>query len=142
MTARYDPIFCPADLEDTARMIHSMLDHCEYGEHIMAIGSILRFLEDFDDRSFSHYRAYIVAYGKHEEWDDLVNVVSVEVHDDHITFGWGEHFSPGPPKDDLNLAYDRFQFGRGEPVNALLIDDWVASAQSILENVQKIDGSF
>ncbi|MEC7297766.1 MAG: hypothetical protein VXW43_03695 [Pseudomonadota bacterium] len=140
-SSKYDPV-CPDEFGDLPAMVHGMLEYCEYAEHIMAIGAVLRFVEDFAHSENSHRSAYVVGFGSDLEREDIVQVVTVALHGDTMTLGRGEHFKPGPRIDDPNIAYDRFDITRGEPVDVHRVDRWVETAQTVLEGAQKIDGSY
>ncbi|MCV2870388.1 hypothetical protein OEW28_17375 [Defluviimonas sp. WL0002] len=123
-------------------MVHGILSHCQTGEEIMAVGSILRHLEAWNDRHPPQSDAYIVVYGRHPERDDLTNTVTAEVFEGVLVLGYGEHFSPGPAKDNLHINQQKVSLWPGEEIDLHFLDDWVTKTQEVLEQVERVDGSF
>lgn len=131
---------CREELQDAALLIHGMLDHCKSGAEIVAVGSILLFLEEFDEKASSQSEAAIAIIGQHGEFEHLVREVSLQVVGDAICFGSGEHFAPGPSLTDDTLGYNRFWLHRGNTPDNFLLYDWVSYAQIVLEDVVSIEG--
>jgi len=106
----------------------------------MAMGSILRFLEEFDVKNSSHSYASLLVIGQHDEFDHLVREFSVQIDGGSIRFGSGEHFAPGPSLIDETLGYDFFWIHRGREPEGFLIDELVSYARLVLENVCRLEG--
>ncbi|MDO6588062.1 hypothetical protein Q4543_21385 [Salipiger sp. 1_MG-2023] len=133
---------CREELQDAAFMIHGMLEYCKSGAEIVAVGSILHFLEEFDEKASSQSEAAIAIIGQHDEFEHLVREVSLQIVGDAICFGSGENFAPGPSLTDDTLGYDRFWLYRGDTPNNHLLYDWVSYAQLVLEKVISIEGAM